>query len=344
MKSIQNKNPDERKEKLLQWLESECGLRPLSIQAIPSDASTRRYFRLQTANHSFVAMDAKPPAENCLPYIAIANALRNIGINTPEIFAANTTQGYLLLTNFGDVTYLKALTTKNADLLYRGAWKVLSVLQNCREVPGLNIPSFTANWMWQEWAWHKEWFLDKLLGLTLSTEEQALDQCYAQIVESALLQPQVFMHRDYHSANLMLLPDDSVGVLDFQDAFIGPVTYDLVSLLRDCYIDWEEHRVYSWALDYWKALRQINVLSHVDSHIFLRWFDWMGIERHLKALFTFARKEIRDHQPRYLSHIPRTLNYLLCISRRYPELIILYNYFNEIVRPACLNRISLCAQ
>jgi N-acetylmuramate 1-kinase len=188
--------------------------------------------------------------------------------------------------------------------------------------------------MLKEWAWHKEWVLDKFLGLSSPLAEKSLDACYELLVESAVTQPQVFMHRDYHSANLMVLPEGKVGILDFQDAFIGPVTYDLVSLLRDCYIDWPRERVRSWALFYLQTLHDKGLLSHVDDQEFLRWFDLMGMQRHLKALLTFARKHVRDHQSHYLDHIPRTLGYLLNVSQHYPEFTRLHDYLRVTVQPA----------
>ena len=196
--------------------------------------------------------------------------------------------------------------------------------------------------MWQEWAWHKEWFLEKLLGVSVGAEEQVLDACYALLVESATTQPQVFMHRDYHSANLMVLPAQGVGILDFQDAFVGPLTYDLASLLRDCYIEWPEERVNQWALAYQKKLQQSGV-ANVDPRLFLRWFDLMGMQRHLKALLTFARKYVRDQQPHYLDYVPRTVNYLQRVCQRYPEFSALNRYLNTTVKPAVERALLLCA-
>jgi len=154
------------------------------------------------------------------------------------------------------------------------------------------------------------------------------------------------MHRDYHSANLMVLPNQGVGILDFQDAFLGPMTYDLVSLLRDCYIDWPLERVHDWARLYLRLLHQQGEWQEIKAEIFMHWFDWMGLERHLKALFTFARKYVRDDQPQYLDHIPRTLAYILAVSSCYPELAVLHDYYREKVLPTCsqITRSALCVQ
>ena len=334
MESTNELNAIERAHALTEWLKTRSGLAFDSLQAMPGDASFRRYFRVNTAHGSFVAMDAPPPRENCHPFVAIANALRMMKLQAPEIIAADVEQGFLLLTDFGDLTYLKACQADNVDQLYQVALDALLILQACSRVDELTIPLFTVEFMQQEWAWHKEWFLDKLLGLTLSLQqEKAMDQCMQAVIHTAAMQPQVFMHRDYHSANLMVLPNNQVGILDFQDAFVGPLTYDLVSMLRDCYIAWPDADVQQWALQYWRKWQQTQPGQQISEQTFLRWFDWMGIERHIKALFTFARKRVRDHQASYLKHVPRTLNYIIQVSGRYPELKALHDYYQQIVLP-----------
>lgn len=329
--------PSKREQLLMSWLQSECGLSSTTLVPMAGDASMRRYFRVETSARSLVVMDAPPPQENCRPFIAIAKALRELGLQTPEIFFANVEQGFLLLSDFGDATYLKTLNVNNADFLYQRALDALAILQTCRQAKPHHIPLFTADFMWKEWAWHKEWFLEKLLGVAYAPIETELDACYKKIVNSAVMQPQVFMHRDFHSANLMVLPNE-VGILDFQDAFIGPVTYDLVSLLRDCYIDWPEQKVQQWVWYY-----QQKMALDVDPNTFLQWFDYMSLQRHLKALLTFARKKVRDEQPHYLQFIPRTLNYLLNVTQRYSELTALHNYLQHTVQPT-FQRLNLCVQ
>lgn len=333
MESPEELKVTERKKALEHWLCASRGWSSVSLQPMVGDASFRRYFRLYTPSGSFVVMDA-PPQENTAAFVAIAKALRAMTLQTPEILEANLEQGFLLLTDFGDLTYLKALTDQNADKLYQAALSTLAHLQECREVPAHSLPVFNNDFMLQEWAWHKEWFLDKLLGLAPIAHEKALDHCFQLLVESAVNQPQVFMHRDYHSANLMVLPDHQVGLLDFQDAFIGPVTYDVVSLLRDCYITWPQERVQQWALSFLQKRQALGAMLDVEQQEFLRWFDLMGLERHLKALMTFARKHVRDHHSHYLTYIPATLNYVLTVSQRYPELSALHHYFQATVQPA----------
>ena len=338
MESTEERNKLHRQELLEQWVKR-SGIKPISFHEMPGDASFRRYFRIQTQAESLIAMDAPLPQENCQAYVQIAQALRRMGLQAPDIYAADLKRGFLLITDLGNTTYLKILNKDNVNELYSAALQALAILQSCQQVRGRIIPAFNAEWMWQEWQWHKEWFLNKLLGLQIDQFEKELDSCFSQVVNASVLQPQVFMHRDYHSANLMVLPENQVGILDFQDAFIGPVTYDLVSLLRDCYIDWPSQSVTNWALDYWRMLPE--VFTNISQQEFLRGFDFMGIERHLKALFTFSRKHLRDQQSQYLNHIPRTLGYILTVSQTYPELKTLHQFYNEIV---CEKVASTCAQ
>src|SRR5579885_3797384 len=309
----------ERLTELEQWLRAKCALQVDALQPMHGDASFRRYFRIHAHGNSFVVMDAPPPQENCRSYVAVANALRSIGLKTPEIIHADLAQGFLVVTDFGDATYLKTLNTDNADRLYQRALRALALLQGCRSVAGHIVPVFTADFMWKEWAWHKEWVLEKMLGLAPPVAEDDLDQCYQFIVRSAVEQPQVFMHRDYHSANLMVLEEDSVGILDFQDALWGPVTYDLVSLLRDCYIDWPQELVKQWVLQYHQLALTANLLAVDNPQQFLRWFDWIGLQRHLKCLGIFSRLYLLYGKPNYLQYIPRTLHYARNICHQYRE-------------------------
>jgi aminoglycoside/choline kinase family phosphotransferase len=270
-------------------------------------------------------MDAPPPGENCLPFIAIAQTLRRLNLSAPEIVANDVKQGFLLLTDFGDRQLLKELNDSNAKDLYGKALDALAILQSCRTVANWDIPVFTEDFMRRELQLFKEWFLERHLQLTLSNEvENQLISCFDFLAQSAANQPQVFMHRDYHSANLMVLPED-ICILDFQDAFIGPITYDLVSLLRDCYIAWPESLVNELVLQYWKKLN----LRAVSSEEFLRWFDLMGLQRHMKTLLTFSRKLHRDGNANYLQHIPRTLEYIQKVSARYPECSALHELISK---------------
>lgn len=310
---------DIRQHALEQWLYNQFPT--FQLHTMQGDASFRRYFRVQVDNDSYIAMDAPPERENCLPFVAIAKALRSMGLHTPAIIASDLSQGFLLISDFGDALYLKELNSINAEMLYGRALDALAILQTCRQAEGWTLSPFTATFMRQELELYKEWFLQKHLKVTLTPQADAqLATAFDFLAQSSANQPHVFMHRDYHSANLMVLPNEQVGILDFQDAFIGPVTYDLVSLLRDCYIDWPDALVIKLVLQYKEKLN----LAKVSNEEFLRWFDLMGLQRHLKALLTFSRKFHRDNNPNYLQHIPRTLDYIATVSARYPECKILH--------------------
>ena len=319
------------------WLEHDCALNFNSLSPLHGDASFRRYYRIQQATRSLIVMDAPPPQENCRPFIAVAQSLHKLGLRVPEIIVADVEQGFLLLTDFGDMTYLKALRSHHPDHLYQTALRALHILRECKSVPDWPIPHFTAALMWQEWENCKEWFFGKLLHLPAEAKLQDLDTCYQQLVDSALSQPQVFMHRDYHANNLMFLPENEVGILDFQDAFFGPITYDLVSLLRDCYIDWPQEKIVHWVNFYFHLNNEV-LIPDMKLHEFLHLFDRMGVQRHLKALFTFARKYVRDGQSHYLQYIPRTLNYLCQVTQHDCALSALYHYLQHVVQPAFIHQ------
>jgi aminoglycoside/choline kinase family phosphotransferase len=332
---------DERKIALYDWLSTTGGLTQITMAPLAGDASFRRYFRIKQGDQSFIAMDAPPPRENCTPFVTIAQKLAQHGLKTPTIYAADLMQGFLLLEDFGDVTLLQAFQNGHSSDLYEPTLDALFLLQRCHDI---QLPIFAAAWMNQEWSWHQEWFLNKLLHLP--SLPKAVDDNYAQLVASALQQPQVSMHRDYHSANLMLIEKahntDEIGILDFQDAFKGPLTYDLASLLRDCYIDWPAEKVEALALSYLHRFQQVGQLQSISVQEFLRWFDWMGLQRHLKALLTFARKKVRDQDAHYLPFIPRTLHYIIQVSAKYPELNTLHDYYANIVQPAFHQEIITC--
>lgn len=333
----------ERKLKFEQWLASAVPEQITAYSAMPGDASLRSYYRVITTAASYVAMDAPPP-ENCQPFVAIAAALRSMGLQAPEIFAADIEHGFLLLTDFGNTTCLQALKQEpimmHVENLYKRALRALSVMQTCREVPNHALQPFGREWMEREWLWHQEWFLEKWLGLSAAGNPD-LHSCYELLIVEALSQPQVFMHRDYHSANLMVLPTGDVGILDFQDAFIGPLTYDAASLLRDCYIDWPEPFVQKMLEHYADLLRAQGSLD-VANDTLKRWFDWMGLQRHIKALMTFSRKFVRDDQPRYLEFVPRTLQYIVEVSQQYPQLHALTAFYAGTVQSAVRDANTIC--
>ncbi len=332
---------DARQQLLERWLTTVCQLEHYTKVPMAGDASFRRYFRIIHKGHSYVAMDAPPPRENCLSFTLIADAIRREGLRSPIIFQKDLEQGFLLLSDFGDRDYLSELNEKNAEALYGCALDALSVLQKCSQLSKYQPPHFTAEFMIAELQLFKEWFLQKHLGLVLNSEtEKMLATLFCFLANSAASQPQVFMHRDFHSANLMVLPNDEVGILDFQDAFIGPLTYDVVSLLRDCYIEWPTQQVEKLALAYKEKIK----LTQVSNEIYLRWFDLMGMQRHLKALLTFSRKYRRDQNNHYLKHIPRTLNYIVAVANKYPECHAFKLFLETDIFPAIKKVSLLCEQ
>ncbi len=301
----------DRSTQLSHWLEH-LGYRDFSLSPASEDASFRCYLRLQTDSKSWVVMDAPPDKEPCDQFIAVAQKLRAAGLNAPEIIARNPGEGFLILTDFGSNDYLSQLDPKTEGSLYADALAALLVMQTRIETD--DLPTYDEAILHREMDLFHHWFLENLLGISLDPTQQSRWQAVKQtLIENALAQPQVFVHRDYHSRNLMKLDAHNPGILDFQDALEGPVTYDLVSLLRDCYIDWPPERVDQLALDYYELAR-VNALVDVKAAQFMRWFNLMGIQRHLKAIGIFARLDIRDGKPGYLNDIPRTLEYLNQVS------------------------------
>jgi aminoglycoside/choline kinase family phosphotransferase len=313
---------NKRYELLLDWVQSLFPVvTPADVTPASSDASFRRYFRVRHEGTSHIVMDAPPDKEDCRPFIAVANALCELGLQAPRVLETDLEQGFLLLTDLGSRQYLVELHETSVGYLYSDALDALQRLQLGGD-PGTDLlPLYDAALLHREMELFREWFLERHLGLALQDEEhRVLNETFACLCDSALEQPRVWVHRDYHSRNLMVTAQDNPGVLDFQDAVVGPVTYDLVSLLRDCYIAWPRERVESWALDHRDRLQALGMAGVADAARFLRWFDLMGVQRHLKAIGIFARLNSRDGKPGYLRDIPRTLGYVLAVAERYSEL------------------------
>ncbi|MBZ4193463.1 MAG: phosphotransferase [Candidatus Contendobacter sp.] len=298
----------------------------IRIAPASSDASFRRYFRVWYGDQTRIVMDAPPDKEDCRPFVAMAEALRGLGLNAPEVLDGDLDQGLLLLTDLGSRQYLAELNERSVAGLYDDALTALARLQTGGDPGSPLLPPYDSALLHREMELFRDWFLGRLLGLELSvTEQRTLDQAFAALAGNALEQPLVWVHRDYHSRNLMITAPDNPGVLDFQDAVAGAVTYDLVSLLRDCYIAWPRPQVEAWALDHRARLQALGMTGLDDAGQFLRWFDLMGVQRHLKAVGIFARLNLRDGKPGYLLDIPRTLGYVLEVASRYPELAGLGN-------------------
>lgn len=310
---------NERFLNLQQWLKHTLHLSDLQLQPLAGDASFRRYYRLQLSpQQTYMIMDAPPGVEDVKPFMAIAETFSALGVCVPQILAADVEQGFLVLSDFGDRLYLTELTAQNADQLYQTALHALIKIQRYQDRQPLSLPVFDAAFMMRELTFFEEWFLAKHVKETIPAK--LLQQVYRLLIESAEQQPQLCVHRDYHSRNLMVLPDKQVGILDFQDAVWGPAVYDAVSLLRDCYIAWPRAQVEQWVMDFYQYSCEAGILKNAAPEQYLRWFDLMGVQRHLKAIFIFARKFHRDGSTHYLADIPRTLEYVLDVSSRYSEL------------------------
>jgi len=325
---------DGRLKMLRDWLQDNLETPMQRIVPLASDASFRRYFRVHCGDTTYVAMDAPPEKESCEPFVAIAKTFHKLGLNVPVIYAENVEHGFLLLTDFGDQLYLDALTPRTCNTLYQKAFDDLMLLQSCQNFEGYVLPKFDAALYLEEMSWFRDWYLERLLKISLThSESVALDNIYSMLIQDALLQPQVCVHRDYHSRNLMLINEKSQpGILDFQDAVLGPITYDLLSLLRDCYIDWPPEQVQKWASVFHKQALQAGLLDEEEPKQFMRWFDWIGLQRNLKCIGIFARLSERDHKSSYLQYIPRVIKYAVDVCDRYPEFADLKSLLNKKIR------------
>ncbi|WP_248742194.1 MULTISPECIES: aminoglycoside phosphotransferase family protein [unclassified Pseudomonas] len=291
---------------------------PATLTAASSDASFRRYFRWEGAGRSFVVMDAPPPQENCKPFVDIAFLLAKSGINVPKIYAEDLDRGFLLLNDLGNKTYLDVIDSENADALFSDALQALSAFQQLPMVAPL--PSYDVALLRRELELFPEWYVKRELGIEFdATQQQQWQQVSDLLIDSALAQPKVLVHRDYMPRNLML-SEPNPGVLDFQDAVYGPVTYDVTCLFKDAFLSWPEERVRGWLESYWQQATALNIPVQPDFEDFLRASDLMGVQRHLKVIGIFARICHRDGKPRYLADVPRFFAYIDAVIARRPEL------------------------
>ncbi|WP_160108084.1 aminoglycoside phosphotransferase family protein [Pseudomonas izuensis] len=291
---------------------------PATLTAASSDASFRRYFRWEGAGKSFIVMDAPPPQENCKPFVDIAFLLAKSGINVPKIYAEDLERGFLLLNDLGNKTYLDVIDSENADDLFKDALQALLAFQQLPMVAPL--PSYDVALLRRELELFPEWYVKRELGVEFDAAQQVLWQQVSDLlIDSALAQPKVLVHRDYMPRNLML-SEPNPGVLDFQDAVYGPVTYDVTCLFKDAFLSWPEERVRGWLESYWQQAVALNIPVQPDFEDFLRASDLMGVQRHLKVIGIFARICHRDGKPRYLGDVPRFFSYIEAVIARRPEL------------------------
>ncbi len=311
---------DSRFAELQCWLREELALPVADIAPASADASFRRYFRLRYNGTTRIVMDAPPEKEDVQPFIAISALLAGLGLHVPDVLEQDSRRGFLLLTDLGSRQYLGELNDSTARQLYGDALRALILLQSCPAAELEQIPRYDRQLLQAEMALFHDWYLERLLKISLTSEQQEeLESSFSFLISAALEQPQVLVHRDYHSRNLMV-DEPNPGVLDFQDAVVGPVSYDLVSLLRDCYIAWPREWVADWVGQYHRQATSAGILQQVEIGQLLRWFDLMGVQRHLKAIGIFSRLNIRDGKPGYLKDIPRTMGYVEEVCRCYPEL------------------------
>jgi aminoglycoside/choline kinase family phosphotransferase len=317
---------DARLALLTEWLSSLDLVETGSRRPASSDASFRRYFRLDVApalraklGDTLIAMDAPPERENVPAFIHVQGLLLDAGVTVPAIVARDVERGFLLLSDLGTTTYLSRLDADNAAFMYSDAVDALIKFQLSSQ-PGV-LPAFDRAFVLREMNLFPEWYLNRHLGVTLDAAQQAkLDKVFEAITANVLAQQQVFMHRDFHSRNLMFLDQGNPGVLDFQDAVYGPVTYDLGSLLRDAYIQWDEEIVLDWVVRYWQSAKQVGLPVNPDIDAFYRDFEFMALQRHLKILGIFCRLNYRDGKAIYMGDLPTVMDYVRKTANRYTEL------------------------
>ncbi|MDL0431114.1 phosphotransferase [Marinobacter sp. TBZ242] len=337
---------DTRLTMLTQWVRDLPGFDQATPRPVSGDASFRRYFRVSgdphgTGSQHYIVMDAPPEHEDCRPFVAIAHHWRSRGISVPDVIHEDLKRGFLLLEDFGDELMLGVLDTGNADQLYGAAMKELVRIQCADDTPDYPLPAYDLDLLDREMALFPDWLLTRKLGLELDNGERALlDTSFAFLRESALAQPEVTVHRDYHSRNLLVRPGtERPGVIDFQDAVRGPVTYDLVSLLKDCYIRWPEERINQWT-EQFRVLSADAGLHKADRETFRQWLELMGMQRHLKAAGIFARLAIRDGKTGFLKDVPRTVGYLVEASSRQAALRHFHEWLTDTVVPAVEEQIG----
>lgn len=327
---------DKRLAELKSWLDSIGCSADADFQPASGDASFRRYFRVSTGDSSLIAVDAPPRQEDSGPFVRIAGYLAEMGVNVPRVIEFDSERGFLLLSDLGREQYLEEIRRRPQSMphLYDDAVDALLVMQTQGRKYQPELPPFDAELLQSEMSLFSEWLCERLLGLRFSAADiRAWHKGCEFLISNALLQPQVFVHADYHSRNLIVSSEQNPGILDFQDAMEGPVTYDLVSLLKDCYLRLPAAEVRERALRFHARLAD-GIRQRFDEIQFLRSFELMGVQRHLKAAGIFARLNMRDGKPRYMQDVPRTLSYIMELAPRYAELDFLFKLLDSRVLPA----------
>jgi aminoglycoside/choline kinase family phosphotransferase len=308
----------DRLQALQEWTTQQLRTDAPDITPASADASFRRYFRATAKGSDYIVMDAPPSHEDCRPFIRVAELFGAAGVHVPKVLAQDLEQGFLLLTDLGDTTYLAALNDGTARDLYLAANDALIRIQQASRAHVL--PEYDRALLTRELMLFPEWYLARHLGVTMNAQQTGLlHTLFQRILANNLAQPKVFVHRDWHSRNLMV-SDPNPGILDFQDAVYGPITYDLASIYKDAYIQWDEEHILDWVIRYWEKARAARLPVAEDFGHFWRDFEWMGIQRHIKVLGIFARLYHRDGKDGYLKDMPRVMHYLRKTCERYDEL------------------------
>ena len=319
------------------WLNQHFSTGAIKLNSLTGDAGFRVYYRFHCNGQSFIAVDAPPDKSNNDAFIKIQQALGKKGINVPQIIAMDRAAGFFCLSDFGDVLFAETVDSDNMIERYRKVIDLLPVISSITFEDKESLPIYDRDFIEMELAIFLEWLLDEHLGIKLNKVElQQLSHCFELLIDSALSQPQVVMHRDYHSRNIMMLADNKLGIIDFQDAVQGPITYDVVSLLRDCYLRWPQYNVDVLFEYFCQTITKHYLSTSIDKSQWRRWFDLMGLQRHIKVAGIFSRLFHRDGKGSYLKDIPLTLEYIVDVSQSYPELLFLHKLVKERVLPAIL--------
>tara|TARA_Y100000758_G_scaffold74734_1_gene49981 strand:+ start:6445 stop:7590 length:1146 start_codon:yes stop_codon:yes gene_type:complete len=356
-----NKAPmtDSRRNQLSLWTKGVLsrllpkGQDAIALEMVSGDASFRRYFRVRAGNDSFVAVDAPPENEDGRTFEDISNLFRQAGVVVPKIYSADHERGFMLLSDLGDMLYHDVLREAQqfdqievADSLYQRAISSLLAFQT--SIDKGTLDPYNRHELRKEMELFEEWFCGEFLSLPLNQDiRDLIDETFGFLEDAALGQPEVAVHRDYHSRNLMVLDpaifgeEAGPGIIDFQDAVFGAYTYDLVSLLRDCYLNWSPKQVDKWATGYLEQAGERAIVHDVDQQQFFRDFDLMGLQRHLKVMGIFARLNIRDNKPCYLADIPQVIRYFLEVSQRYREISPFVDWFNKDLLPVARTKLNL---
>ena len=319
-----------RYELLTQW-SKEFFDDQFTIEPASNDASFRCYYRINTNKKSFIAMDAPPDKEDISSFLAIGEKLHQDDIRVPNLYEINSSLGFILMEDFGKTTYGDALTLNNSDELYKNALSTLVTIQkNCHYK---DISSYTSGLLLNEMSLFEDWYLNKYKKIILnSSEKNDLSKIFNMIIRSNVNQQRCFVHRDFHCRNLMLIDGEvGPGIIDFQDAVNGPISYDLVSLLKDAYFELEEDFILDMVIRYWEAIIKARLITKNEFADFFKSFEWMGVQRHLKILGIFARLYFRDNKDQYLNNLPLVEKYLKDTTQRYQELFPLRDILNKVI-------------